>query len=348
MKQHTNNILVSLGLWIKTAAPHTGFASVRHQDSPHGPASALPGLFWEPRAQLRWYNNCHLSCDADQHAAQLPVLSFHQRLIQRLLPFRQHQLQPPDLACLVWPVSGGVPARHLQRCLPILRPAPIPSSRLHRGEPHEQSKWGLHAFRAGRAGLRKGQDAGGEAEGDKWAHLETPARTKASGGAEDAAAEAEEEQLFWEEATAFLGCSHQAGRCSLQLPFCIPTNSCEKTKQQLRRPIASLWSCSTPAPWEHSLRGALRSNHRTFFHISQPTVLPSAFTTRGCEKPPAYQFAPIAKQPLLPTLLFRPSRRRAQGLLTCRQPGVYCTGKDSLPHAQCTSLSGSGIWICNC
>ena len=345
----TNDGLVSLGLWVKTTASNTRFAGVRHQDGPHGPASALPGLFWEPCAQLRWHNDRHFSCDAQQRAAQLPVLPAHRRLVQRLLPLRQHQLQPPNLARLFRPVGGGVPAGHLPRCLPVLWTASVPCPRVPRGEPRGQSQRGLlHPSRAGRAGLREGQDAGGKAEGDQRAHLETPARAEARGGAEAAAAEAEEGQLSREEAAAPPGRPRQAGRRRPQLSFRIPAGSREKTERLLGGPAAGSWRCSAPAPRGHCLCGALRSDQRTSFHIPQPAELPAAFAPRGREKPSAHQFAPLAKQPLLPTRIFGHPRRRAQGLLTCRQPGAYCTGKDSWPHAWWTRLPGSGLWTCSC
>ena len=200
---------------------------------------------------------------------------------------------------------------------------------MRRGNSHGQSEWRLHASGAGRAGLREGQDAGGEAEGDQRAHLEAPARTEAGGGAEAAAAEAQEERLSRQEAAPLPSRPHQAGRCRVQLSFLIPANSHEKTEHWLGGPAATASRRrSAPAPGEHSLCRALGSDQRTVFHIPQPAVLTAAFAPRGCEKPTAHQFAPIAKQPLLPSPIIRRPRRRTQGLLTCQQPGVHCTGKN--------------------
>lgn len=90
----TNGPLVPVGVRVKTTASNPGLASVRHQDGAGGPASTLPGLCWQPCAQLWGHHNCHLSCHA-QHFAQLSVLPI------RLLPLWQHKLQPTHLPRLI-------------------------------------------------------------------------------------------------------------------------------------------------------------------------------------------------------------------------------------------------------
>ena len=215
---------------------------------------------------------------------------------------------------------------------------------MRRGNPPGQSERRPRAAGAGRAGLGEGQDAGGEAEGDQRAHLEAPAGAEAGGGAEASAAAAQADRRCRREAAALPGRPHQAGGRGVQLPVLSRAGGREEAEPRLGGPAAAAARRrSAPAPGQRPLCGALGPEQRTVFHVPQPAVLAAAFAPRGCEKPAAHQFAPVAQQPLLPSSVSRRPRRRTQGLLACRRPGVRCAGKN-WPRA----LPESAVRSCSC
>lgn len=114
-------------------------------------------------------------------------------------------------------------------------------------------------------------------------------------------------------------------------PFLIPANSREKTEHRLGGPATAREDAqllplgSTLTVQSPRVRPTYCLPHSSACSAHH-SILPS-----GCEKPTAHQFAPIAEQPLLPSPIIRRPRRRTQGLLTCQQPGVHCTGKN-WPH----------------